>query len=133
MSQLKTAGLGIFTLVMLITGAIDSIRNLPATALFGSSLIFFFIFSAIIFLIPVALISAELSSTWSEEEGGIFSWVKHAFGENIAFLTIWLQWINTIVWYPTILSFIAGTIAYLINPELAQNKYYLISVILIIF
>ena len=105
----------------------------PTTALFGSTLIFFFIFSALIFLIPVALISAELSSTWAEEEGGIYSWVKHAFGESVAFFTIWLQWINTLVWYPTILSFIAGTIAYLINPELAQNKYYLISVILIIF
>ncbi|MFI4919593.1 MAG: APC family permease, partial [Legionellales bacterium] len=109
------------------------IRNLPVTALFGSTLIFFFIFSAVVFLIPVALVSAELSSTWSEEEGGIYSWVKHAFGENVAFLTIWLQWINTLVWYPTILSFIAGTLAYLINPDLAQNKYYLISVILLIF
>ncbi len=120
-------------LVLLITGAIDSIRNLPATALFGSSLIFFFIFSAIIFLIPVALVSAELSSTWPEEEGGVYSWVKHAFGETLAFFTIWLQWINTMVWYPTILSFIAGTLAYLINPALAQNKFYLISVILVIF
>ncbi|MCL9682699.1 APC family permease [Legionella maioricensis] len=125
--------ISVLALVLLITGAIDSIRNLPGTALFGSTLIFFFIFSAIIFLIPVALISAELSSTWSEEEGGIYSWVKHAFGENVAFFTIWLQWINTLVWYPTILSFIAGTIAYLVNPELAQNKYYLISVILTIF
>ncbi|KTD82496.1 APC family permease [Legionella waltersii] len=125
--------ISVLALVLLITGAIDSIRNLPGTALFGSTLIFFFIFSAIIFLIPVALIAAELSSTWADEEGGIYSWVKHAFGENVAFFTIWLQWINTLVWYPTILSFIAGTVAYLINPELSQNKYYLISVILTIF
>ncbi|CAM2814577.1 APC family permease [Legionella worsleiensis] len=133
MKNWSSEKISVLALVLLITGAIDSIRNLPGTALFGSTLIFFFIFSALIFLIPVALVSAELSSTWSEEEGGIYSWVKHAFGENIAFFTIWLQWINTLVWYPTILSFIAGTIAYLINPELSQNKYYLISVILIIF
>ena len=125
--------ISVFALVFLITGAIDSIRNLPATALFGSSLIFFFVFSAIVFLIPVALVSAELASTWVEEEGGVYSWVRHAFGDGMAFFTIWLQWINTIVWYPTILSFIAGTLAYLINPELAQNKVYLISVILITF
>lgn len=125
--------ISVLALVLLITGAIDSIRNLPATALFGSSLIFFFAFSAIVFLIPVALVSAELASTWPEEEGGVYSWVKHAFGEGVAFLTIWLQWINTMVWYPTILSFIAGTLAYLINPALAQNKYYLISVILVVF
>lgn len=122
-----------FALVLLITGAIDSIRNLPTTAIFGSTLIFFFLFGAIVFLVPIALISAELASTWPEEEGGVYSWVKHAFGETMAFFTIWLQWINTLVWYPTILSFIAGTLAYLVNPELAQNKLYIISVILIVF
>lgn len=133
MKSFSSEKISVFALVLLITGAIDSIRNLPATALFGSSLLFFFLFSAIVFLIPVALVSAELSSTWPEEEGGVYSWVKHAFGENVAFFTIWLQWINTMVWYPTILSFIAGTLAYLVNPELAHNKYYLISVILIVF
>ena len=125
--------ISVFALVLLISGAIDNIRNLPTTALFGPSLIFFFIIAAIVFLIPVSLVAAELSSTWSEEEGGVYSWVHHAFGKTWAFFAIWLQWINTLVWFPTILSFIAGTLAYLINPDLAQNKYYLVSVILIVF
>lgn len=125
--------ISILALVLLITGSIDSIRNLPATALFGSTLIFFFILSAIIFLIPVALVSAELSSTWPEDEGGVYSWVRHAFGSGPAFFAIWLQWINTVVWYPTIISFIAGTLAHLINPELAANKLFIVGVILIIF
>lgn len=125
--------IGVFALVLLITGAIDSVRNLPTTALFGSSLFFFFTLSALIFLIPVGLVAAELASTFSNEEGGIYTWVKHAFGEVWAFFTIWLQWVNTIVWYPTILSFIAGTLAYLINPDLANHKGYLIGVILVVF
>ncbi len=133
MNALSSHKISALALVLLITGAIDSIRNLPTTALFGSSLIFFFIFSAIIFLIPVALVSAELASTLPEEEGGVYSWVRLGLGENAAFFTIWLQWINTIVWYPTILSFIAGTLSYLIKPELAQNKLYMIAVILIAF
>lgn len=132
MTGTKVAGLGIFTLVMLITGAIDSVRNLPATALFGSSLIFFFIFSAIVFLIPAALVSAELSSGWTEK-GGIFHWIRIAFGEKAGFLAIWLQWISNLVWFPTILSFIAGTAAYLIDPALGQNKYFLVTVILTLF
>jgi len=37
--------IGMFAVVMLIIGAIDSVRNLPAAALFGSALIFFPIFS----------------------------------------------------------------------------------------
>lgn len=124
--------LGLFLLIMLITGSIDSVRNLPATALFGSSLIFYFIFSAIVFLIPAGLVSAELSSTWTEE-GGIYDWVRMAFGEKVALVAIWLQWINTLVWFPTILSFIAGAMAFLIDPHLAEHKAYLVTVILVIF
>jgi putative glutamate/gamma-aminobutyrate antiporter len=124
--------ISLFSLVLLVVAAIDSIRNLPASALFGSALIFFFIFSAIVFLIPTSLVAAELSATFPEK-GGVYHWVKTAFGEKWAMVAIWLQWINTMVWYPTILSFIAGTAAYLINPELAQNKWYLILCILIVF
>ena len=124
--------IGVIALTLLIAGAIDSIRNLPATALFGSTLIFFFIFSALVFLIPAALVSAELTST-NTEEGGIFVWVRSALGNHVGFLAIWLQWINTMIWYPTILSFIAGTLTYFVDPALAQDKMYLISVILIVF
>ncbi len=124
--------ISLISLVLLIVAAIDSIRNLPAAALFGSSLPFFFLLSAVIFLFPISLVSAEFSSRF-HEQGGVFYWVRHAFGEKIAVLSIWLQWINTMVWYPTILSFIAGTAAYLYDPELAQNKIYLTAFILVIF
>ncbi len=128
----KVTGLTTLPLTLLITGAIDSIRNLPATALFGSSLIFFFIFSAIVFLIPVALVSAELSAH-SRDQSGIYYWIKSALGNKLAVLAVWLQWINTMVWFPTILSFIAGTATYFFNPELAQNKTYLVTVILSVY
>lgn len=122
----------LFSLILLIVAAIDSIRNLPTSALFGSALIFFFIFSAVVFLIPTSLVAAELSATFPEK-GGVYHWVKTAFGEKWAMLAIWMQWINTMVWYPTILSTIAGTAAWLINPDLAQNKGYLVSCILVVF
>lgn len=124
--------ISLFSLVLLIVAAIDSIRNLPATALFGSPLIFFFLFSAVIFLIPISMVSAELASRF-HEHGGVFHWIRHAFGEKMAVLAVWLQWINTMVWYPTILSFIAGTASYLYDPTLAENRVFLISVILVVF
>ncbi len=127
-----TKKISLFALVLLIVAAIDSIRNLPSAAIFGSSLIFFFVFAAIVFLIPISLVAAELSAAFPEK-GGVYHWVRVAFGEKTAMLAIWLQWINTMVWYPTILSFIAGTAAFLINPALAQNKYYLVSSILVVF
>ena len=121
--------LSFIVLMLLIVGSIDSIRNLPATAIFGEPLIFFFLFGALTFLLPTAFLSAELSSTWTEN-GGIYYWVKKAFGDHVGTLAIWLQWINTVVWMPTILSFIASTLAYLIAPEWATNPYYLVVTIL---
>jgi len=129
----KTArSLGMFSIVMITVGSVDSIRNLPATALFGSSLIFFFIAAAILFLIPCALVSAELSAAWTKD-GGVYVWVKEAFGQEVGFLAIWFQWVENVIWYPTILSFVAATIGYLIAPGLADNPYFLMIVILLAF
>lgn len=124
--------LGVFSLAMMTAMSVDSVRNLPATALFGSSLIFFFLLAAGCFLLPTALVAAELAST-SQEDGGVYVWVKNAFGQSAGFMAIWFQWIENVIWYPTILSFVAGTIAYLISPSLTGNKYFLISVILCAF
>lgn len=131
MSKNKYA-LTIFSLTMITVGSVDSIRNLPATALFGSQLISFFILGALFFLIPTALVSAELSSGWPIE-GGIYIWVREAFGKKVGFLAIWLQWIENVIWYPTILSFVAGTIGYLIDPELVKNPYFLWCIIVASF
>ncbi|MDP1603666.1 MAG: APC family permease [Legionella sp.] len=128
----KKHALTIFSLTMITVGSVDSIRNLPATALFGSQLIAFFLLGALFFLIPTALVSAELASGWAKQ-GGIYIWVKEAFGKKTGFLAIWLQWIENVIWYPTILSFVAGTIGYLINPALASNPYFLWIVIVASF
>jgi len=124
--------LSVFSLVMITVVSVDSIRNLPATALFGSLLIFFFVFAAIFFLIPSALVSAELSSGWPKQ-GGVYIWVREAFGKKVGFLAIWFQWIENVIWYPTILSFVAGSIGYLFSPSLISNKFFLIAVILAAF
>lgn len=124
--------LSLFSLTLLIITAIDNVRNLPSAALFGSSLLFFFPLSALFFLLPTALVSAELSSAFPKN-GGVYHWVNKAFGPRAAMLAIWLQWINTMIWYPSMLLFIAGTAAYLVDPSMAQNKSYLIVTTLVIF
>ena len=128
----KLTRLSLFSLVMITVGSVDSVRNLPATALFGSHLIFFFILGAVMFLIPCALVSAELSAAYPKQ-GGIYVWVREAFGKRFALTAIWFQWIENVIWYPTILSFVAGTLGYLMSPELAQNKWFLLSSILVAF
>ena len=123
--------LGVFAVTMINVIAVDSLRTLPFSAAFGLSLVFFYILAAIMFFLPIALISAELATGWPSK-GGIYVWVREAFGERWGFVVIWLQWVYNIVWYPTILAFIAGTIAYLVAPNLAENKIFMLTTILTI-
>lgn len=124
--------LSVFSLVMINVIAVDSLRTLPISAEYGFSLIAYYCFAAITFFIPVALVAAELATAWPQT-GGIYVWVRQAFGKRVAFITIWLQWIYNIVWYPTILAFIAATLCYLFAPDYAENKVYLVTMVLTLF
>ena len=77
----KKQSLSLFSLIMLITVSIDSIRNLPIAALFGAKMILFFVIAAVTFLIPTGFIAAELTASHTEQ-GGIYGWVKAAFGKK---------------------------------------------------
>lgn len=125
--------LSIFTLTMINIAAIASLRNLPLASSFGFSIVFIYAVMAIIFLIPSALVSAELATTYHNTTGGVFKWVEEAFGPKSGFLAIWMQFIENVIWYPTGLSFVAATLAYVINPALAANKTYMILMILGLF
>ncbi len=124
--------LGVFSLVMINIIAVDSIRSLPFSAEYGFSIIFYYLIGALVFFLPIAFFSAELATGWPKK-GGIYVWVREAFGEKIGFLTIWLQWVYNIVWYPTILSLIAGALAFLIHPSLASSKTFILTSVLIIY
>ncbi|MEK7340245.1 MAG: amino acid permease, partial [Verrucomicrobiota bacterium] len=124
--------LSVFVLAMLNVSIMASLRNLPLVAEFGLSAIFFFFIVALFFLIPCALISAELATGWPKS-GGVYIWVREALGDRWGFFAIWMQWIHNVAWYPVILSFVAGTLAYLISPNLSENKFFILSVILLGF
>lgn len=124
--------LGILTLVMINVIAIDSLRNLPTNAENGLTLFFFYLIATLVFFIPCIFITAELATHYPKT-GGVYIWVREAFGKRWGFMTIWLQWIYNIFWYPTILSFIATNIAFLFQPALANNKIFIILMIIALF
>jgi glutamate:GABA antiporter len=124
--------LSVFSLVMINVIAVDSLRTLPMSAKLGVSLISYYLLAALVFFIPIALVAAELATAYPNT-GGLYIWVREAFGRRAGFITIWLQWIYNVVWYPTILAFIAATLAYLFAPELANNKFYLLSTVIGLF
>jgi len=117
---------------MLNVIAVDSLRTVPITAKLGLPLVSYYLFAAITFFIPVALVAAELATTYPRN-GGLYIWIKEAFGHRTGFACIWLQCIYNLIWFPTILLFIASTCAYLLDPSLAQNKPFLLTTIIALF
>ncbi len=124
--------LGVVSLVMFNVVAVDSLRSLPFAAKFGFSLVFYYLVALLVFLLPVAWVSAELATTWPSK-GGIYVWVREAFGGKWGMIIIWLQWIYNVVWYPTILSFIVTALVYLIDPQLTHNRYFMLGSVLACF
>jgi len=115
-------------IAMMNVAAICNIKNFPVMAEYGLSTVFFLILSSICFFIPISIVSAELATGWPDR--GVYTWVKEGLSPSLGFLAIWLQWIENVIWYPTILSFIAATFAYIFMPELATNKIYILCIIL---
>jgi len=124
--------LNVFLLAMLNLSVMTSLRNLPLVAQYGYASAFFYFVVAFVFLFPAALISAELATGWTRT-GGVYIWVREAFGPGWGFFAVWMQWIHNVTWFPAILSFSATTIAYMISPSLAENKFFLITFILVGF
>lgn len=112
-----------FTLVMINVAAIGSLNNLPTTAVVGLGSIVYYVLAIVLFFVPYSLIVAELASAY-HKESGIYIWVKEAFGAKWGFTAAWLQWIENLFWYPTILSFIAATLSHFVDPALASSKTY---------
>lgn len=124
--------IGIFSLAMISVGAVLSVRNYPSMAIYGWSSIGWYVLGTLLFLIPLTLASAELATGWTKG-GGVYQWVKQAFGEKAGFIAIFCEWSNNLVWFPTVLSFIAGTFAFVLNPDLANNGTYMFLVMMIAF
>ena len=134
----EAAKMGIFTLVMLNIVAVVSLRGLPAEAEYGVSSAFYYILAGIVFLMPVSLVAAELAAMFPYQQGGMFRWVGEAYGEKLGFLGIWLQWVESTIWYPTVLTFGAVAFAFIgmdhmFDSHLAANKWYTIAVVLAIY
>lgn len=135
----KTAAkLGVMTLAIMNVAAVVSLRGLPSQATYGVSSAFYYLFAAIVFLIPTALVAAELAAMFSSKQGGVFRWVGEAFGKRIGFLAIFLQWIESTIWFPTVLTFGAVSLAFIGTNEvsdaaMASNKFFTLIVVLLIY
>src|SRR5579863_2909236 len=127
--------LGPFMLAMITVAAIISLRNLPLSAEYGLSSVFYFVLAGIVFFIPIALVTAELATGWPFP-GGSYVWVGQAFGKKWGFYSLWASWMGIIAWYPAILAFTMTMLAHLLSPwipALEHNQAFIFIGILVLF
>ncbi|MBV8749887.1 MAG: amino acid permease [Candidatus Eremiobacteraeota bacterium] len=126
------AELGIFYVAMVSTAAGFSVRNLPSIAVEGWPLIVWYVLATALFLLPLALVAAELASTWPEA-GGVYDWVAEAFGERTGFMAVWSIVVINLPWYPTVMAFVAVSLAFGFDPALQDNRAFVLGTMLVVY
>ena len=126
--------LTMMAMAIMIVTTIVSMRGLASQAEFGLTSIFYYVFAALVFLVPYALVCAELASTYTRS-GGVFRWVSEAFGTRTGWLSMYLDWQMVVIWFPAVLMFGAVSLAYVFWPEafdarLAGNRIYTLLIVL---
>lgn len=115
--------LSVPTIAMLTAAAIvTSLRGLPLMAEEELTMFAYIAFATLLFLLPAALVSAELGGAFADRKGGVYAWVGEAFGPRWGFVAVWLQWIQNVVWYPTALGFAAAAGAFAVHRSSAANN-----------
>lgn len=129
--------IGLWDLVFMNVSALFGIRWIAKSTAssFGLGLgaIPAWVVFAFIFFVPCALVCAELASTYPRD-GGMYEWVKEAYGEKYGFMVSWLNWTAKILWYTSFLTFLTVNVAFAVNmPELSENKPFVLIVSLAVF
>ena len=117
-------------MVLFTVSAILLLDTLAAAASIGPSSIFWWLFLGVIFFVPFAMICAEMGCTYAEQ-GGIYAWVRNAFGGRWGSRVSWGYWVNTAVWIPAIFILFAGVLKQLFFPNLSMNGQIAVGILLI--
>ncbi len=121
--------LSLFVLAMMNTALVVGLEGFPTMAGFGLSLVTWYLIFGVIFFIPVGYVAAELGVGFPRE-GGVYEWVREALGIRWAFTASWMQWIQIVVWYPSVLAVCALAAADIFAPELGESKWFTVPIII---
>lgn len=101
----------------------------PAAAI-GPSQYFWWIFLLIFFFVPYGLVSSELGTTYTGE-GGLYDWVRKAFGNRWGGRLAWLYWINYPLWMASLAVLFTNTASLIFNLNIGTGMAMLIQLIFI--
>ncbi|MCX6372094.1 MAG: APC family permease, partial [Actinobacteria bacterium] len=100
---------GLFSMVLFSVSAILVADTVASSAAMGVQGLGFWIILGLLFFIPYGFVTAELGSAWPDE-GGIYVWVKEAFGPGWGTVTSWMYWVNVALWAPSVFVLFVGAL-----------------------
>jgi len=128
--------LGLWDLVLLNIVAIVGLRWwLTSAGGYGYAALPLWILAFVCFFVPSGLAVIDLTTRYPEE-GGIYAWTKHAFGEKHGFISGWCLWTNNLIYFPHLLIFTVGNLVFMFGKEhegLKSSPPFMAAVSLLIF
>jgi amino acid transporter len=117
--------LGFFDLTLFYIAGGLSLRWIATAAAAGPSTILIWIFACLCFFVPLAASVLELSARYPQE-GGLYVWTQHAFGDFSGFLAAWTYWMSNLPYFPAVLYFGAGSLLFAFphGQALSSSRYY---------
>lgn len=105
MSNNGTKKLTLVTLVLMIFTSVYGFANIPRAFFFmGYSAIPWYLFGAIAFFLPYALMMAEYGAAFKSEKGGIYSWMEKSVGGKFAFIGTFMWFASYLIWQVNVSS-----------------------------
>ena len=117
-------------LALLTVASVGNLGSASALAVVGLASVFLYVLPALVFLVPISLVAAELAAGWP---GGVYNWVSQGISAPMGLLAVWCEFAQTIFFYPALLAYVADTLAYPFDPGLAANGVYTAVVIIVLF
>jgi amino acid transporter len=110
--------MGLLDVTLFTVSAMLVVETLTASAKIGPKTIAWWLLAIVFFLVPYALITAELATAYPTQ-GGIYVWVKRALGSRWAARTTYWYWVNVALWMPSVFVLFAGVFFQLFDSHLS--------------
>ncbi|MEL7564599.1 MAG: APC family permease [Dehalobacterium sp.] len=122
--------MNIFDMVLFSVCGMVVLDTVGASAAMGVSSFTLWMIGILCFFLPYGLMCAELGSSFPQE-GGIYVWVKNAYGDFFAHMTSWFFWINNCFWIPSVFVLFTGILASIFFPQMSNLSQMIFGIVLI--
>jgi amino acid transporter len=123
--------LGLRDVVLMNVVAVVGLRWIARGARTGPPSVTLWVLAWIAFFVPLAVSVASLAKRYPDQ-GGVYVWVRRAFGPRHGFVCGWCLWVNNLFYFPSVLLFGAANFAAMGNWQtLGASRAYAVAFVLI--